>query len=262
MTVIVAIAVLFLMWLWVYCIYRTLCWFFSLYLAKDELSLTAQRRARLWGIFGATFFGAVPVMILQGGIDPTTTLDQAATDALAVLVGPFIEEVSKGIASLVAFFYLSKPSGRKLFVIGALSGVGFHLTETLLYSLGATLNGGNVGNELVIRAIALSLMHPLAAGMTGLGLGLAASSKSKLLKLLFAGLGFSCGVFIHVWNNGVALMINRGERLDQSEFFGIHLLLAVSLLIISRVRIASKEASEKGTSRTLAREDSEAVVTT
>jgi RsiW-degrading membrane proteinase PrsW (M82 family) len=223
---------------WIYCIYRVLCRFFRVFVTADEVPMLMQKRARLWGATGAVILSTLPLLIFENG-------SSNGDAALGVIVFPFIEEIAKGLAPLAALFMLSNPSGRKLFLIGALSGAGFYLTETCIATLAAALQGGaEFGLQLTVRAVALCFLHPLSTGITGLGLGLAASTDWKILKLAFATLGFSAGTFVHMWNNQVAVMVDNGSRIDQSEFFGIHLFTIICLLIAARLRIFFRDTSK------------------
>lgn len=243
--ILLILLILFFIWVWVYGIYRLQCWLFNFYLKGDELSTRAKMNARRWGWTGAIVLGAVPALWLQSVLEKGPGNPQDIEAFLAVLAGPVIEEIAKGIAPLAAYFMLARPSGRKLFVIGLLSGSGFYLFETLLYSFGALNNsidpGAALAQELVIRAIAIGFLHPISAGMTGLGLGLAAASNSKFVKMICVMAGFGLGCFFHIWNNGVAMTNMRGGRLDQTEFFGIHVFVLVMLLVAARVRIFFKQ---------------------
>jgi hypothetical protein len=60
-------------------------------------------------------------------------------------------------------------------VCGALVGVGFAFTENLEYFTMAVVQGGHTGlaQSVYVRAVMGGLSHPIFAGMTGAGLGLA-----------------------------------------------------------------------------------------
>lgn len=121
---------------------------------------------------------------------------------------PLIEETTKSLGVWLVSGRLS--SLRQGFALGMISGAGFALVE----SLSAVVSPDEMwGMAFVARAFS-SLMHILAAGLTGLGI---AYARLQRRYLHFLGL-FSLGMAVHgVWNGGAALAVLGGLRITLSD---------------------------------------------
>ena len=205
--------------------------------SDDILSPTVVKRVVLWGAVGAPILACLVSWTFGEDISSTLNSKERAVFS-SVLFGPFLEELLKGLAVLAMALTLKTKRVRTFVLIGALTGVGFQLAEVSLGVLGAAVNGNPdaVGYQLVMRGVVLSLLHPTCTALTGLGIGYAVRRSSIILKLLLGCVGFSAAYFLHFWNNAVALSINMGERLDQSEFFGVHLVLLMLMMLFSHSR--------------------------
>lgn len=154
-----------------------------------------------WGA-GVATFGALAIntasvhAIQASGGDPTTG---------AVVVAPLVEESLKGIA--VLFILLAR---RREFdgivdgiVYAGLVGIGFAFVENVLY-LGRALeqDGGiTAAFVFVLRCVASPFAHPLFTAATGVGIGLAARSGSRLVRVFAPVAGWCLAVFLHgAWN--------------------------------------------------------------
>jgi RsiW-degrading membrane proteinase PrsW (M82 family) len=134
----------------------------------------------------------------------------------AAITAPVIEESAKG-AALLAAFLVSVWANRRFGLIkfdgltdgllyGAAVGLGFAFVEDLLYFLNSTYSHG-VGSGLEIFATRTSLLklnmllHPLATGAFGAGLGLATWSRTRWGRYGFPALGLLVAMLTHAaWN--------------------------------------------------------------
>ena len=135
----------------------------------------------------------------------------------ASVEAPIIEEIAKGLGVLIILF-----AARKHFqgptdglVFGALTGAGFAFTENILYfssvsaqgfahSAGAGIFG--LGFQFLIRGVALPLLHPICASLTGAAIGWGARRGGLGLAVGGYFLGLIPAALIHTtWNTGSTL---------------------------------------------------------
>jgi RsiW-degrading membrane proteinase PrsW (M82 family) len=158
-----------------------------------------------WGAgvatFGALVINTASVHAIQSsGGDPTIG---------AVVVAPVVEESLKGIA--VLFILLAR---RREFdgivdgiVYAGLVGIGFAFVENILYlgrALGSS-DGTTTVTVFVMRCIVSPFAHPLFTAATGVGIGIAARSRGRLMRLVAPIAGWCVAVALHgAWNLSAA----------------------------------------------------------
>jgi RsiW-degrading membrane proteinase PrsW (M82 family) len=123
-----------------------------------------------------------------------------ALTLLSVFV-PIIEESLKSLGVWLVVDKLSTPA--QGFALGALSGAGFALSESLFASVGADESWGIT---LSMRAIS-GAMHMLAAGLVGWGIAYARLEK-RYVRLF--GLAFLAMLLHGAWNGGAILSMAGG----------------------------------------------------
>jgi len=123
-----------------------------------------------------------------------------ALTLLSVFV-PIIEETLKSLGVWLVVDRLSTPA--QGFALGALSGAGFALSESLFASVGADETWGIT---LAMRAIS-GAMHVLAAGLVGWGIAYARLEK-RYVRLF--GLMFLAMLLHGAWNAGAILSMAGG----------------------------------------------------
>jgi protease PrsW len=158
----------------------------------------------LWGAFAATF-GALVVQGI-GGLFAGVTDDVS----LAVLA-PVTEEASKGLFLLLLLWWRRAELDGILdgIVYAGMIGIGFAFTENILY-LAASYQGtdgmgpggiGGVTATFVVRCLFSPFAHPLFTAFTGIGIGIAVTSKRPAVRVLAPILGYLCAVLAHgLWN--------------------------------------------------------------
>ena len=78
---------------------------------------------------------------------------------------------------------------------------------------------------LVLRGVLSPFAHPLFTSMTGIGCGLAATSRSPAARVLFVLVGYLAAVTLHaLWNGSATLG-------DGQAFLGVYLYVMVPLLL-------------------------------
>lgn len=170
-----------------------------------------------WGAGGAITLGIVLSLLFSAGIAVAATLvggPEAAT-AVATLTGPMVvaplvEEPCKALVLLPVSRSRHFDNMTDGFVYGAAAGLGFGMTENLLYfstaeGLGAWLF------MVVIRTFWSALMHGTATAMVGASLGL--TRFHGLAARLAAGtVGLSLAIALHATWNGLVTLSAVGER--------------------------------------------------
>jgi RsiW-degrading membrane proteinase PrsW (M82 family) len=218
-------------------VYKIHRWYYKLFLFEGELSNRIQKRAVLWGSIATIILATIFEMIL-GNIGKQIYHDPKAADYfLTGLAGPFTEEFFKMLVPLYCLLFLQIRSCRTLFVLGALSGIGFFFTESSIALLaGAKVDSHSLAYNLVGMGIVGSIVHPISTGTIGLGLGLAAKTKSKLLFLIVGILGFFAGFAFHFFNNTLGFLVNEGniKNTVQFNYFGKLFFLLFIMLAVAR----------------------------
>ncbi|MFT3871119.1 MAG: PrsW family intramembrane metalloprotease [Nocardioides sp.] len=174
----------------------------------------------LWGGFVAT----AAALVLQGigfaaGVD--------SQQALAILA-PVTEEASKGLFLFLLLWWRRHELDGILdgIVYAGMVGIGFAFVENILY-LAAAYNGtdgfGPGGTQaltatFVIRCLASPFAHPLFTSFTGIGVGIAVSSRSTLLRWVAPIGGYLVAVLAHAaWNASTVF--------GAEKFVGIYLVI-------------------------------------
>ncbi len=171
-----------------------------------------------WGALGATFFSlifnTVGQLVLSTASDP-----RAASMLTATLVAPPVEESFKAFGLLVVWA-LSALWTRDLdgpldgAIYGGIIGLGFTLTEDVLYIMNGTAAGGKLAGAegatvafvaiFILRTILGGLGHATFTAMTGLGVGIAAESRSVAMKIIAPVGGWCAAVGLHSLHNLLA----------------------------------------------------------
>jgi RsiW-degrading membrane proteinase PrsW (M82 family) len=158
-----------------------------------------------WGAgvatFGALVINTASVHAIQAsGGNPTIG---------AIVVAPVVEESLKGIAVLLILLARRREFDGVVdgIVYAGLVGVGFAFVENVLY-LGRALEfsgGRTAALVFVLRCIVSPFAHPLFTVATGMGVGVAARSRNRLVQLLAPVLGWCGAVVLHgAWNLSAA----------------------------------------------------------
>jgi len=149
-------------------------------------------------------------------------------DALvAVLVAPFIEELSKALGPFLLLWRRRREwSGiTDGIVYCGLSAIGFAMVENILYlgghgyASGADQYGPATGAQMVFalfigRILLFGFAHPLFTSMTGVGLGIAARTGDRHIRWIAPLAGLLLAMILHgSWNLIPTLAQATGENL-------------------------------------------------
>jgi protease PrsW len=123
----------------------------------------------------------------------------------AVVIAPIVEETSKGLAVLLVFLYRRREFDGVVdgIVYAGMAGIGFAFTENVLY-LGRALADAGVDGlavTFVLRCVFGPFAHPLFTMATGVGFGIAVTTRKRWVRTTAPILGWLLAVTLHgLWN--------------------------------------------------------------
>jgi RsiW-degrading membrane proteinase PrsW (M82 family) len=179
----------------------------------------------LWGAFVATF----SALVLSGIGGFVVGNDSVAS--LAV-VAPVVEEATKGFFLLLLLWWRRAELDGILdgIVYAGMVGIGFAFTENILY-LAAAYNGTDgvgpggtsaLAGTFVLRCLMSPFAHPLFTTFTGIGVGIAVTSRSGAVRLLAPLGGYVLAVLAHgLWNGSTVT----------DYFFGVYVVIVLPALV-------------------------------
>lgn len=192
--------------------------------------------AFLWGACIATL-GAAVLNDIGGYLLGAT---DEGNPWVAVGVAPVVEESLKGLAPLLLLWFRRREIDGVLdgIVYAGLAGCGFAFVEDILYLANGYAESGEEGllGTFVLRVLMSPFAHPMFTICTGIGIGVAATSRSWAVRIGAPLLGWTCAVVLHaLWNAG-ALVSMRGWLVAYA-LVQVPLFVAfVSLLVWARRR--------------------------
>src|SRR5918992_6050117 len=163
-----------------------------------------------WGAVGAILFSLATGLLFQFAVEEALGAELAA--AASVVIGaPLVEESFKGIAVLAVLIFARDEIDSTLdgLVYGALVGVGFAMTENILYFGQGYLEGGlpEFGTLVLARAVLGGFGHPAYTAITGAAIGWARGRYGRgIARVIVPILGWALAVTLHVvWSGGLVL---------------------------------------------------------
>jgi RsiW-degrading membrane proteinase PrsW (M82 family) len=159
--------------------------------------------AFVWGSAIAVFFSLLFNVVNEGIF---TAVAGAATGSTltAVLSAPFIEELTKGTALMLLFFWKRDEFDNVTdgIVYATMVGLGFAMTENVQYYGRAVAQaGGGAAVVFFLRGVMGPFAHPLFTSMTGIGFGASRESDKRWVKWLAPVCGIGMAMLLHsLWN--------------------------------------------------------------
>jgi RsiW-degrading membrane proteinase PrsW (M82 family) len=189
--------------------------------------------AFIWGAFFATLGGGLSSELgeVVASNMTGTSMTSASMDAFgATVLAPICEEGFKGLGvaiiagiSALGLRELDGPLDGAIY--GGIIGLGFTLTEDILYVAGQFEKDGLAGfvGLLVLRTVLLGLSHCTFTACTGIGFGIAVETKNWAVKIIAPILGYGCAMALHGIHNalptyfggsGTVVMIGESWMID------------------------------------------------
>ncbi|MEO5720904.1 MAG: PrsW family intramembrane metalloprotease [Chthoniobacterales bacterium] len=170
----------------------------------------------VWMLIGAFVWGATVAVFVAFVFN--TIFEAIAYNAIAEMAGvatatlsaPVIEELGKGLALVIFYFWKRDEFDNVIdgIIYAAMVGLGFAMTENILYYGRAIAEGGLGGSVFVffLRGVVSPFAHPFFTSMTGIGLGLAQQSRQgSPLKIIAPLIGLMVAMALHgLWNLSAA----------------------------------------------------------
>lgn len=137
----------------------------------------------------------------------------------SVLTAPVTEEAAKGLFILLLLFFRRAELDGVLdgIVYAGMVGIGFAFTENILYLsqayIGVDNHVGGIESAValfVLRGVLSPFAHPFFTAFTGIGIGIAVSSRSRIVQVLAPIGGYLLAVAAHAGWNG-ALLLRGGN---------------------------------------------------
>jgi RsiW-degrading membrane proteinase PrsW (M82 family) len=185
-----------------------------------------------WGAVGAVLFSLVTGLLFQFAVEEA--LGAQAAEAASVVIGaPLAEESFKGIAVLAVLIFARDELDSTLdgLVYGALVGVGFAMTENILYFGQGYLEGGlrEFGTLVFARSVLGGFGHPAYTAITGAAIGWSRGRYGRgIARVVVPILGWALAVALHTaWNGGLVL-----TTILMDENAGLLELVAVQTAIV------------------------------
>jgi RsiW-degrading membrane proteinase PrsW (M82 family) len=123
----------------------------------------------------------------------------------AVYLAPITEETLKGLGILAIYLFRRREFDGIIdgIVYAGLIGAGFAFSENILYLGQAYTVYGDEGltSTFIVRCLMGPFGHPLFTSMTGIGIGIAVSTRDPAVRVLAVLGGWVCAVVLHgLWN--------------------------------------------------------------
>jgi RsiW-degrading membrane proteinase PrsW (M82 family) len=156
----------------------------------------------------AFLWGASVAVVVSGLVNGL--MEAVAGQGWTVMASaPLVEEALK--AAILVRFYVARKDEFDGVVDGVIYagmvGLGFAFAENVDYYGRALQQGGTGGLALLftLRGMIAPFSHPLFTAMTGLGLGVARQSASRMSAVVASAAGFAGAVALHaLWNAGAS----------------------------------------------------------
>jgi protease PrsW len=151
-------------------------------------------------VLGATL-SILLSLILEIAVGATNSIAGAAIGM------PVLEELCKGLSLIIVAFFIWKtiPNRRYAAALGAAIGLGFAITETIVFAIGAP------AAQIATRVIAEPVMHPLWDSFVGIGLFVLMAQRSgRKSSPIWLGWAFMLiGLTGHILWNSIVLTFGK-----------------------------------------------------
>lgn len=150
----------------------------------------------LWGATASVFVA----MLVN-----TTVQMTAGKFTSTVISAPIIEELVKAVVIFAVFFVKSDEFNGILdgIIYAAITALGFAMVENFAYygRAYAGLLPAGIGGTFMVRGIFSPFLHPFFTAMTGIGLGWAAQTRNRFIRVAAPVAGLVSAIFLHsMWN--------------------------------------------------------------
>ena len=161
--------------------------------------------AFLWGALVAALAAGVFNTGAHIAFQAATGRDDDAMLATAIFSAPLVEEACKGLLVLLIWWFRRREFDGIIdgMVYAGVVAAGFAFTENIQYLGMAYSDGGGAAltGTFIARCLFTPFAHPMFTVLTGIGIGIAATTRNRGLKVLAPVGGYLLAVLSHaVWN--------------------------------------------------------------
>lgn len=195
--------------------------------------------AFVWGAFGAT----LTALLINSTAETVgdLLLGRGGGDTVAAVVSaPLIEEAAKAAFVLGVFLWKRQEFDGVVdgIVYAGMCATGFAFTENIYYfgrafvehGFGTTQTAGVIA-AFIARGVMSPFTHPLFTVMTGIGIGVAAGTSTKWVKVAAPLAGYVGAVALHsLWNSAATLG-------SADTFFNVYFLIMLPLFVCAGVLV-------------------------
>ena len=158
-----------------------------------------------WGALVAALVAGVFNTGANIAFQAATGGSQSAMLATAVFSAPLVEEACKGLLVLLIWWFRRREFDGIIdgMVYAGIVAAGFAFTENIQYLGMAYADGGDqaLTGTFIARCIFTPFAHPMFTVCTGIGIGIAATTRSRALKVLAPVAGYLLAALLHaIWN--------------------------------------------------------------
>lgn len=199
----------------------------------------------IWGALGAVFLGIIFSYSLNSTFKLIVTNESLSVFISSIIVAPFVEEIVKGV-------YLLRSYSKNYFdnltdglVYGGAIGLGFGMTENLLYFITYDYTFSQWISVVIVRSIFSAVMHCIATATVGAFLSKAKFNLSAS-KYSFFFLGLSIAMLFHAaWNFSLSFEFTYLLGIAFMLFLIIVFLIIFNFSIIGEKKIISQELEDE-----------------
>ncbi len=178
-------------------IYLLVIWKFDRY-DREPFGLVLKNY--LWGAVGAVILSVIFSSLFSGFFSNYISDSGVQRQIDAVVVAPFIEEITKGMFLLFTISDKRFDNITDGIVYGGAIGLGFGMTENFLYFISFSSSAEQWISVVLIRTLFSAVMHCISTAVLGAFLSFA-KLKIGLSRYMFPASGLFAAIFIHVvWN--------------------------------------------------------------
>ncbi|WP_325104296.1 PrsW family intramembrane metalloprotease [Segeticoccus sp.] len=201
------------------------------FLWLDRFEAEPRRLLLFAFVWGAVVASAVALVLNTSSIGLIAQVSGSRAEAMtvgSVTVAPVVEESLKGLAVLLLLIFRRREMDGVVdgMVYAGITAAGFAFAENILY-LGRAfdqLGAQGLVTVFVLRGIMAPFAHPLFTICTGIGVGVAATTRHAALRLLAPFCGWVCAVLLHALWNLTSVVGAQG-------YFGVYLVLQVPIFL-------------------------------
>lgn len=162
----------------------------------------------VWGMLVAAGGSYVLNTLFGIGVFAITGSEALSNLTTGSISAPLVEEGLKGLAVVLVFLVFRKEFDSILdgIVYAGIAALGFAATENTLYIWRGYESGGWGGLMALvgIRVVLVGWQHPVYTAFTGMGLALARTNRSWIVKILAVVIGWGLAMFTHSFHNTLA----------------------------------------------------------